>query len=148
MNAMLRVFGAGVLGALTAAGPVQAGETPRPKDASVYIVNLSDGDTVASPVTVIFGLDGMGIAPAGTDAENTGHHHLLLNRAPFGEAPEDDTSAPLLADDNHIHFGGGQTQTTLELEPGSYTLQLLLADMNHIPHDPPLTSEVITITVE
>lgn len=118
--------------------------------ASVYFVNLKDGDTVSSPVTILFGLKGMGVAPAGTEKENTGHHHILLNRPPLGEGPEgaDELQYGLPADDNHIHFGGGQTETTLDLPAGTHTLQLVLGDLNHIPHSTPVTSDVITIVVE
>ena len=136
--------------ALAAASMAHAGDTPSPDGAAVYFVNLADGDTVKSPVTVVFGLSGMGVAPAGTDRENTGHHHLLLNRPALGEgtdgAEEFDFAMP--ANDTLIHFGGGQTQTTLDLAPGRHSLQLVLGDLNHIPHEPPVMSEVIHITVE
>ena len=124
--------------------------TPAPEDARVYFVNLEDGDMVASPVTVIFGLENMGVAPAGTEKENTGHHHLLLNRPPLGEGAEgaDELEFGLPADDNHIHFGGGQTQVTLDLPEGQHTMQLVMGDLNHIPHATPVTSDVITITVD
>jgi hypothetical protein len=92
-----------------------------------------------------FGLRGMGVAPAGVDVPNTGHHHLLINRAPFGS---DDEGFGIASDDNHRHFGAGQTEVTLELPAGTHTLQLVLGDLNHVPHDPPVTSEVITVTVE
>ena len=90
------------------------------------------------------------MAPAGTEKENTGHHHVLVDRPPFGEGPEDEemSESGLFSDDNHRHFGGGQTEVSLELEPGEHTLQLVLGDQNHVPHDPPVTSEQITITVE
>lgn len=125
------------------------GETPSNPEAMVYFVNLEDGATVTSPVTVVFGLSGMGVAPAGTDKENTGHHHLLLNRPPLGQGEDgaDELSYGLPADEHHLHFGGGQTETTLELAPGSHTLQLVLGDMGHVPHSTPIVSEVITITV-
>lgn len=116
--------------------------TPRPADAVLYFVSPADGATVQSPVTIRFGLKGMGVAPAGVDAPNTGHHHLVV------DAPTPPLDLPLPADAQHIHFGGGQTETTLELPPGTHTLQLILADKVHIPHDPPLVSERITITVE
>ncbi len=134
--------------ALTTAAVAQ--DTPAPEGAKVYFVNLEDGATVASPVTVVFGLEGMGVAPAGTEKEKTGHHHLLLNRPPFGEGPEgaEELQYGIPADDNHIHFGGGQTQTTLDLAPGTHTLQLVMGDLNHVPHVPPVASDVITITVE
>ncbi len=131
-------------------GIVAAQDTPAPEGAEVYFVNLEDGATVASPVTVVFGLRGMGVAPSGTERENTGHHHLLLNRPPLGEGPEgaEELTLGLPADDNHIHFGGGQTEVTLDLPPGDHTMQLVLGDLNHIPHDPPVASGVITVTVE
>jgi len=115
--------------------------TPAPDGAEVYIVDPEDGAEVKSPVTVVFGLKGMGVAPAGVDMEGTGHHHLIVN-APL---PPMDQGIP--ADENYIHFGGGQTQTSVDLEPGEHTLQLLLGDKNHLPHDPPIASERITITV-
>ena len=127
-----------------AAAPAFADRTPSPEGASVYIVSPEDGATVTNPVTVIFGLSGMGVAPAGIDMANTGHHHLLINVTP----DEVDFDNPLPADDQHVHFGGGQTQVTKELPAGAHTLLLLLGDANHIPHDPPVMSEAITITVE
>ncbi len=135
---------------LTASLAWAGGETPSNPDAKVYFVNLSDGDTVQSPVIVVFGLSGMGVAPAGTDKENTGHHHLLIDRPPLGQGEDgaDELSYGLPADANHIHFGGGQTEVTLELAPGEHTLQLVLGDAGHVPHATPIVSEVITITVE
>ena len=116
----------------------------------VYFVNLADGDTVSSPVKIVFGLSGMGVAPSGVEAENTGHHHLLINRPPFGEAEEDADTLEygVPADDMHLHFGKGQTETTVELPAGSHTLQLLLGDAAHVPHNTPVLSDVITIVVE
>lgn len=135
---------------LSATAPALAGDTPAPEGAQVYFVGLADGATVESPVTVVFGLKGMGVAPAGTDKEGTGHHHILIDRPPLGEGPDgaDELAYGLPADDHHVHFGGGQTQVTLDLAPGEHTLQLVLGDMNHVPHDPPVVSEVITVTVE
>lgn len=126
------------------------GETPSNPDAKVYFVNLADGDTVQSPVTVVFGLNGMGVAPSGVEKENTGHHHLLIDRPPIGEGEDgaDELAYGLPADDNHLHFGGGQTEVTLDLAPGPHTLQLVLGDAGHVPHATPIVSEVITITVE
>jgi hypothetical protein len=123
---------------------------PAADNAQVYFVGLEDGARVTAPVTVRFGLSGMGVAPAGTEVEMTGHHHLLINRAPMGEGPDgaEEWLYPLPADENHRHFGGGQTEVTLDLPPGQHTLQLVLGDMNHVPHDPPVVSDVITITVE
>ncbi len=140
-----------LLAAMTAAFalPLMAGDTPSAENASVYIVSPEDGASVELPVTVIFGLSGMGVAPAGTEKENTGHHHLLTDRARFGEGPDDAdmTESGIYADENHTHFGGGQTEVTLDLAPGEHTLQLVLGDQNHVPHDPPVVSERITITV-
>ena len=123
----------------------QAGETPAPENAKVYFINLKDGDTVSSPVTVRFGLSGMGIAPAGTEAPNTGHHHLLIDTAaPEGEALNE--AIPM--DEHHMHFGKGQTEASVTLPKGSHTLQLVLGDWSHIPHKPPVMSERITVNVE
>jgi hypothetical protein len=124
------------------AGAVFA-RTSAPAGAAVYFITPVNGDVVSSPVTVKFGLKGIGVAPAGVDNPKTGHHHLLID---VSTLPAMDGSIP--ADANHKHFGGGQTETTVELAPGSHTLQLLLGDMNHIPHDPPILSEKITITVK
>ncbi len=141
------ILGAAI--ALATAGFVHAGETPSAPGATVYAINLENGATVQSPVTVIFGLAGMGVAPAGVEKEATGHHHILLNRAPFGEGADD---AELIAngipsDENHLHFGGGQTQASLDLPAGTHTIQLVLGDHFHVPHNPPVVSDVITITV-
>lgn len=134
--------------AAIAAAPVFAQSTPSPEGAEVYFIGLEDGDTVSSPVTLHFGLRGMGVAPVGVEVPDTGHHHLLINRPPFGEADTDEAAFGIVADENHRHFGGGQTEVTLDLEPGTHTLQLVLADHNHVPHDPPVISDVLNITVE
>ncbi len=133
-----------------APGAAFSGDTTAPPGAEVYFANLEDGSTVTSPVKVIFGLTGMGVAPAGTDAENTGHHHVLIDRPPLGEGPDGaaELESSLPADENHVHFGGGQTEVSLDLDPGQHTLQLVVGDMNHVPHNPPVVSEVIIITVE
>lgn len=120
------------------------GETPAPEGAAVYFINIKDGDTVTSPVAIQFGLKGMGIAPAGVEKDKTGHHHLLIN----AELSEDDLDYSIPADDNHKHFGGGQTEVSIELPPGTHTLQLVLGDANHIPHDPPIMSKRISITIK
>jgi len=116
--------------------------TPISTEASVYIVSPSHGQVVTSPVTVIFGLSGAGVAPAGIDKKNTGHHHLIVN----AETPN--MKNKIASDENHRHFGGGQTQTTLELSPGKHTLQLVLGDKSHLPHHPPVVSKVIEIVVK
>lgn len=138
-----------MIAALALAGPLALGSlalaqerTPSPPGAEVYIISPRNGATVHNPVRVQFGLKGMGVAPAGVKFDNTGHHHLLVDT----DAPVD-MSAPLPATDKIVHFGKGQTETTLTLKPGKHTLQLLLADMNHVPHQPPVISQKITITV-
>jgi hypothetical protein len=129
---------------LAATAPVAAEGVPltaSAEGAAVYIISPKAGDTVTSPITVRFGLSGMGVAPAGMQKAGTGHHHLLVDTdlPPLG--------APIPADDNHRHFGGGQTEVTIDLPPGEHTLQLLLADERHVPHDPPIMSDRITIEV-
>ena len=119
-----------------------AGDTSAPAGANVYIVSPVHGEVVTSPVKVVFGLSGMGVAPAGVDKAKTGHHHLLIDTG----VP--DMNRPIPADDNHRHFGGGQTETVIELTPGKHTLQLLLADFTHTPHNPPVMSQQISITVK
>lgn len=116
--------------------------TPSPADAKVYFIEPADGATVSSPVKVVFGLSGMGVAPAGTQVEGTGHHHLLV-----GE-PTVDVAAPLPATEQVIHYGKGQTETLLTLKPGKHTLQLVFADWKHQPFNPSVASQKITITVK
>ena len=116
--------------------------TPSPADAKVFFIEPADGATVTNPVTVKFGIEGMEVAPAGTEKPNAGHHHVLVDTA------LEDYDAPIPSDDRHKHFGKGQTETQIELTPGEHTLQLILGDQNHIPHDPVVESESITVTVE
>ncbi|HSY05384.1 MAG TPA: DUF4399 domain-containing protein [Steroidobacteraceae bacterium] len=116
--------------------------TPAPAGAQAYLISPQDGARVHNPVLVQFGLKGMGVAPAGVRFDNTGHHHLLIDTEPPA-----DLSAPLPSTDKIVHFGKGQTETTLTLTPGKHTLQLLLGDMNHVPHNPPVLSKQITISV-
>ena len=134
------VIAALVLGASIAGAQER---TASPAGAEAYIISPKDGAKVSGPVVVRFGLKGMGVAPAGVKFENTGHHHLLID----SDAPAD-LSQPLPASDKVVHFGKGQTETTLNLAPGKHTLQLLLGDQNHVPHNPPVISKKITITVE
>lgn len=122
-----------------AAGYVKVAATP---GSSLYFVNLKNGETVASPMLIQFGLRGMGVAPAGIEKAGTGHHHLLI------DVSELDVNAPIAVSDQLRHFGLGQTEVTLEMKPGLHTLQLLMADQNHIPHHPVVMSERITITVK
>ncbi|NJM96541.1 MAG: DUF4399 domain-containing protein [Phormidesmis sp. RL_2_1] len=114
-----------------------------PETAKVYIISPTDGQVVPEEFTVRFGLSGMRIAPAGTDKAGTGHHHLLID---LDELPE--LTEPLAATAHIKHFGGGQSETTLNLPPGEHTLQLLLANYTHVPHDNPVLSEKISITVK
>ena len=118
--------------------------TPAPAGAEAYIQSPANGAVVTSPVTVRFGLRGIGVAPAGVQLPNTGHHHVLID---VSEADMPSFDLPLPATDQVVHFGLGQTETELELEPGQHTLQLVLGDYLHTPHSPPVTSEPITITV-
>jgi hypothetical protein len=115
-----------------------------PAGAEVYFIAPRDGQAVHGPVTVKFGLKGMGVAPAGVKFDNTGHHHLLIDT----DLSEIKLDAPLPATDKIVHFGKGQTETTVTLPPGKHTLELLFADYLHIPFDPPLHSKKITITVK
>lgn len=131
-------IGANLASAQDAALPRSAA----PAGSNVYIISPADGETVSSPVTIKFGLRGMGVAPAGVEMANTGHHHLLIDVDPL--PPE---GLPLPATDQVRHFGAGQTETTVALPPGRHTLQLVLGDHLHIPHQPPVRSERITITV-
>ena len=107
----------------------------------VYFINLEDGDSVESPFLIQFGLSGMGIAPAGFEKSNTGHHHLLIN------VDDIDFKKPIPSSSNHIHFGGGQSEAVINLDPGKYSLQLLLGSFTHTPHNPPVISEKIKIEV-
>ena len=139
-----------ILAALLLATPFCVGSvalaqerTPSPAGAEVYIISPKDGAIVHNPVRVQFGLKGMGVAPAGMKFDNTGHHHLLIDTDPPADQP-----TPLPATDKIVHFGKGQTETTLNLTPGTHTLQLLFADYQHIPHSPPVISKKITITVK
>lgn len=138
-----------VFACLFLTAPVSA-QTMSPEGAKVYFIGLENGSQLSSPVTVRFGLAGMGVAPAGTEKAKTGHHHLLIDRPPLGQGEDgaDEFESPLPSDENHKHFGGGQTEVTLQLAPGKHTLQLVVGDHNHVPHKPPVASEVITITVK
>jgi hypothetical protein len=117
-------------------------KTPSPAGAKVYFIEPKDGATVKGPVRIVMGLAGMGVAPAGVNLEGTGHHHVLV------DVDKVDPNVPLPMDDKHRHFGRGQTETMLELPAGRHTLQLVLGDRNHVPHDPPVMSPKITITVQ
>lgn len=116
--------------------------TPAPEGARVWFISPADGDVVSNPVVIEFGSEGVTIVPAGVNEKSSGHHHLVI------DAKLPDPSMPIPADDHYVHFGDASTRTERILSPGTHTLQLLLGDHLHIPHDPPIVSEVITITVE
>jgi hypothetical protein len=142
-----KISAAGVtfLAALAAAGMAWAqtrgGPTPSAPGAAVYFVGIKDGSTLPPKPTVHFGLRNMGVAPAGLDRENAGHHHLIV------DAPTPPLDKPIPNDFNHLHFGAGQTEAEVSLTPGKHTLQLILGDKDHVPHNPPVMSERITVTV-
>ena len=116
--------------------------TASAQGAKVSILEPKNGAEVTSPVLVKFGIDGMTLSPAGTEAKHSGHHHVLIDTTLA------DVNNPIPADDNHKHFGKGQTEASIDLKPGKHTLQLILGDHQHIPHDPIVQSEVISITVK
>lgn len=131
------------LAALIASGVAAAGDSPAPKNAYLYIGWPNDGEVIrAESFRVWFGLRKMGVAPAGVEKPMTGHHHLIVDTA----LPPMDEEIP--AGRNYVHFGKGQTETRLSLPPGKHTLQLLMGDHNHVPHNPPVMSKKITITVK
>lgn len=138
---MIRPFLLAVTLAITAAAAA-AERTPAPEGASLYIISPADGETVASPITVRFGAQGIGVAPAGIEVASTGHHHMIVD----GDLPPMDR--PIPSSDTYRHFGGGQTETTIELSPGEHTLQLLMGDHQHVPHRPVVASPRITIRVQ
>jgi Domain of unknown function (DUF4399) len=120
-------------------------QSKAPEGAYSYFVNLKNGDTVTSPFKVVFGLSpNMGVAPSGVEKPNVGHHHLLIDKTLTAE----EMTQPITVDEQHIHFGKGQTEAMVTLPPGKHTLQLELGDWTHIPFKPPVQSEVITITVK
>ena len=116
--------------------------TPAPAGAKVFIVSPKDGETVSSPVKVVFGIEGMGLAPAGEKNDTAGHHHLLV------DTDLADPAVPVPADATHIHFGKAQTEASVELAPGKHTLQLVLGDYLHIPFDPVIASGKVTVEVK
>jgi hypothetical protein len=140
MNRLLFALGLTLIASLAVAQE----RTPPAANAEVYFIAPQNGAKLHGPVTVRFGLKGMGIAPAGVKFDNTGHHHLLVD-TDFSELKLD---APMPATDKILHFGKGQTETTLTLAPGKHTLQLVFADYLHQSFNPPLHSNKITITVD
>jgi hypothetical protein len=140
MSRLLLALGVCLMAALA----VAADRLAPPAGAEVYFIAPQNGAKLHSPVTIKFGLKGMGIAPAGIKFDNTGHHHLLVDT----DLSEVKLDSPMPATDKIVHFGKGQTETTLTLTPGKHTLQLVFADYLHQSFDPPLTSKKITITVD
>jgi len=138
------LIGVAAISLVALAHSAVAGSTASAPGAKVYFVDIKNGDTVKSPLTIHFGISGMTIAPAGTETPNTGHHHLLIDAQLGGDAVDQ----PIPADEHHVHFGKGQTEATVTLKPGTHTLQLVLGDWSHVPHNPPVVSDVITIHVE
>ena len=133
-----------ILSCFVVAPLIFAGDTPSVQGTKIYFVNIQDGDVLKVPFIVQFGLSSqMGIAPALVDWPDTGHHHLIIN----SPTPNPNKAIPSKSE-NHIHFSGGQTEWEVDLPSGQHTLQLILGDYSHIPHDPPILSEIITITVE
>ena len=128
--------------ASTDKAPAAMPRTASVEGARVFFITPADGDTVSSPVRIEFGIEGMAVVKAGDNAPASGHHHLLVDTG------MPNSSLPIPADANHIHFGDGSTSTELSLESGAHTLQLLLGDHLHIPHDPPVASETITVSVQ
>lgn len=126
-----------------AAPPAALTRKPAPAGAMAYIIEPADGARVTNPVRVVFGLKGIGVAPAGVDRNDAGHHHLLVDTG----LPAN-LALPIPNDDQHRHFGGGQTEVEVTLAPGRHTLQMLLGDHLHIPHDPPIASSVVTVEVQ
>jgi hypothetical protein len=116
---------------------------PAPAGAEAYIIEPVDGARVTNPVRVVFGLKGYGVAPAGVDRNDAGHHHLLVD-VPLPA----NLGLPIPNDEQHRHFGGGQTEVELTLPPGRHTLQMVLGDHLHVPHEPPIASSVVTIEVQ
>jgi Domain of unknown function (DUF4399) len=141
LSALARSF---LIAAVIGAPVIALGQTAAPPNAAVYIISPKDGDTVTSPFKVQFGLTGMGVAPAGVDKPNTGHHHLIID-ATLSPA---ELKEPIANDAKHLHFGGGQTEAMVTLPPGRHTLQLVLGDWSHVPFNPPIMSPVITVTVK
>jgi hypothetical protein len=134
---------AALAGLMMGVSVLASAATPAPKGAEVSIVSPKDGATVPQTVVVKFAVENVALAPAGDTTKNTGHHHLLID---VDELPAAGT--PIPKDANHLHFGNAQTQAEVTLTPGKHTLQLELGDSNHMPFDPPIVSEKITVNVK
>lgn len=125
-----------------AEGNAALAPTPSPEGARVFFITPANGDAASNPIHIEFGIEGMAVVKAGDNQTDSGHHHLLIDT----DLP--DLGLPVPADASHVHFGDGSKSTEITLEPGEHTLRLLLADYRHIPHDPPVFSDPITVTVE
>ena len=137
-----KCLAAAALGVALLSGPALAGDTSRPDNAQLYIIWPKDGRTIpGGKFWLRMGLKNFGVAPASTEKANTGHHHVIIN------APLPAFDAEIPNDKNHLHFGGGQTEARIQLPPGRHTIQLLMGDHDHVPHNPPLYSERITVIV-
>ena len=145
MRAFLLLSSLTVCAAAVAADapPAATPSSAAPAGAEVYFITPKDGETVSGDVVVRFGLKGMGVAPAGIQMPNTCHHHMLVDA---DDVPAADK--PMGKDDHHMHFGGGQTETTVKLAAGKHTLQLVCADYLHVPFKPSVASPKITVTVK
>ena len=139
---MRRIWLGAVAVFVAAAALAQIVSKPAPEGALAYIISPAAGARLTSPVTVRFGLRSLGVAPAGIDRVGTGHHHLLVDLATLPP-----TGQPIVADASHLHFGAGQTEASIELEAGRHTLQMMVGDYLHVPHDPPIVSARIEIVV-
>ena len=144
MKNLIRLVAVAAMMMVGVGSAIAEDRTPSAPGAEVYVIAPRDGATVSNPVVVRFGLKGMGIAPAGVKFDNTGHHHLLIDT----EVPGDLTQPLPVVENKVVHFGKGQTETALTLPPGKHTLQLVLGDSLHIPHNPAVVSKKITITVK
>jgi len=148
MRPILIALSAAVVFTAAASAQQPSQGAPAPAGAKVYFISPKDGETVSSPVSVKFGLKGMGVAPAGVEFDDTGHHHVLVDR------DEVNASSPMMKEymqtevSDLLHFGKGQTEAEIKLAPGKHTLQMVLGDQDHHPHTPPVFSERITITVK
>lgn len=140
----LKYLLAGLAASALFAGTAVAGEVPSPAGAEAYIISPKDGDTVKGPVKLVFGLKGMGVAPALVEWPKTGHHHVIVD----AEIPDGSRPIPKNDGRHYFHFGGGQTEGSIDLPPGKHRVQMVLADHQHYSHNPPVVSQVITITVK
>jgi hypothetical protein len=147
---MKKILNGALAAILLSAVPAVAGDTPSAPGAKVFFKNMKDGDTVKSPFKVEFGVEGMEIRPAGEELKFSGHHHLFIDRPALGKGEDgaDELAANIIKDEQNLHFGKGQIETMVELPPGKHTLQMVLGDKDHIPHNPPLVTDVITVTVQ